>query len=163
MKSRRPSPDVAAIIAETPTIKRALRAAGVPAADLPDLVQVALVGLWQAFERSSKVGALQGLAWIIAQRTARDWFDVQRFRERGRVERAEWADVEGPDPHDRLNAAFELAALREATTAERWRVLLAFAEGVDVADIAVEEGVPVGTVYNWIRLARIDLVRSRKR
>jgi RNA polymerase sigma factor (sigma-70 family) len=71
-------------------------------------------------------------------------------------------DPASVDPRGRTEARAVLRHLLQtfpsATTPERWRVWLAReVDGVPVAEIARQEGAPESTIYNRLRLARVDL------
>lgn len=74
-------------------------------------------------------------------------------------------DADDIDPADhgalveaRADLRYLLQRFPGATLPERWRAWLAFEiDGVDAAEIARQEGTPIGTVYNRVRLAREDL------
>lgn len=57
-----------------------------------------------------------------------------------------------------------LRSLQHATTPERWRVSFAYAsQGLSVEEIARREQRPAGTIYNLLRLARLDFAAALRR
>lgn len=58
----------------------------------------------------------------------------------------------------------QLLSLQHATTPERWRVAVAhWLEGVSVEELVRREGRPAGTIYNLLRLARLDFAAALRR
>lgn len=70
-------------------------------------------------------------------------------------------------PDGRLEARDELRRLapviEAATTPERLRAWTWIVEGGSAADLAALDGVPLGTVYTWIRAARRDITAAVQR
>jgi DNA-directed RNA polymerase specialized sigma24 family protein len=57
-----------------------------------------------------------------------------------------------------------LRTLEQATTSERWRVWVSYQlENVSVAELARRKGCPAATIYNLLRLARLDLGAALRR
>jgi DNA-directed RNA polymerase specialized sigma24 family protein len=57
-----------------------------------------------------------------------------------------------------------LRVLEQATTSERWRVWVSYQlENVSVAELARRKGCPAATIYNLLRLARLDLRAALRR
>jgi DNA-directed RNA polymerase specialized sigma24 family protein len=51
-----------------------------------------------------------------------------------------------------------LRVLEQATTSERWQLWVSYQlENVPVAELARRKGCPAATIYNLLRLARLDL------
>jgi DNA-directed RNA polymerase specialized sigma24 family protein len=68
-----------------------------------------------------------------------------------------------PGPEGPTVAGDTLGAFSEATSPERWRALIAYAEGISVAEIARREGIPAATVYTRIWKARRDIAAAMTR
>ncbi len=148
-----------AIMRERDTITRALQHAGIAPADVPDVCQdVVLVALaaaqdgrlaWQ--HRASLVRWLH----VVASRHALDY--------QGRAARRELATAAPedvrlvPSAEDRYLVRETLRIASTSTTRERWRVLRAWASGIDVATIASREGLTAPGVYSRIERARRDI------
>ena len=146
-----------------PWAVRLLQASSSIADDAEDAVQEAFTVAaqqWHAF------GAVPELP----ERTARRrWLSVVLFRAAGRLRqaRARALDLpgelglEGPstvESHEAKVQARELfGQLQQSTTPERWRAwMLHEVDGVAIEEIARQEGRPFATIYNRLRLARID-------
>ena len=147
------------IMRERDTITRALQSAGVAPGDVDDVCQdVVLVALaaaqdgrlaWQ--HRASLVRWLH----VVASRHA---LDYQGRAARRELPEADPVDVRlVPSAEDLYLSRETLRIAATSTTPERWRVLRAWANGVDVATIARRERIAVPTVYNRIRLAREEI------
>ena len=66
---------------------------------------------------------------------------------------------EGP-----ISARDTLRALEQCTTPERWRAWLLFAvDGVSAREIARQEGRPLATIHNLLRLAKRDFTAAVRR
>ncbi len=157
--SRATDPTVAAILAEIATIRAALRAAGVPTSDLPDMEQEVVLRVWLQIRGEGPDDALAPLLWIIAYRTGRDWRDRRDTRGRSRAEPLEAAEYVGADPTARLEARDELRALARLAPRER-RIVQALAEGATFAELAERLRVPPGTASTWVRALRRSLRRK---
>ncbi len=106
----------------------------------------------------------------VPERTARRrWLSVVLFRTAERLHQARARALDRPgelglegastvESHEAKVQARELfARLQQSTTPERWRAwMLHEVDGVSIEEIARQEGRPFGTVYNRIRLARLD-------
>ncbi len=140
-----------------------LRASSRIGDDAEDAVQEAFTVAAQQWQTFGSVPDLP-------ERTARRrWLSVVLFRtaERLHQARARALDLpgelglEGPstaESHEAKVQARELfGLLQQSTTPERWRAwMLHEVDGVSIEEIARQEGRPFGTVYNRIRLARLD-------
>lgn len=156
----RPREDVFArlLFAERRAIEAALEQAGIPAADLEDLLQqVAIVALLAARE--------ERVTWT-HRATFRNWLATVAYRcalsyqhraERREIPAADPVDVgTAPSGEDRLVAAETLRLLREGTTAGRWRVVIGLATGIPTAALAEREGLTARGVYSRLHEARAD-------
>lgn len=154
---------MAAILAQRATIVHAITRSGAPASAFDDIMQDVLIKALLAARRG-------GLRWwlpadlrgflrvLVARVIVRKYQDAQLVAEPSLNEPDERPSVE------RLMIGKEtLATLRAATTPERWRAILARAKGISVAEIAAREGVPAGTIYTRLRLARQDFAAALAR
>ena len=153
-----------ALIRFTPDLIRWALRCGVRAADAPDVAQLAAVAAWRSWE-SCELPAEQRQPWLFAivvrvawrfqRRTARQPIEL---RDPGDMEHeADPASLPGEALEERERVA-TLEELRAGTTPDRWRVFLAFEiEGLAAGVLAKRENVPLGTVYNRLRLARRDV------
>jgi RNA polymerase sigma-70 factor, ECF subfamily len=117
-----------------------------------DLVQEAFC---RALSRWSKVSAYEDpVAWIrrVAFNLANSRW--QRAKVAARYLRGQREHhVEGPNP----NRVAAVAALAQLPARQRRVVVLHYLADVPVAEIAAEEGVPVGTVKTWLHRGRTAL------
>lgn len=152
-----------------PLVLRWVLRFGVPARDAPDVAQEALLG---ALPRWAAFVLWPGVQEAVARRQWLAGFAVRYasdYRRRSRevpTAADEIQDTRGTAaPADEaFDARVALGELQEATTPPRWAVFLAYeVEGRPVAAIATIEGVPVGTVYNRLRLARRDFRAAMRR
>ena len=162
-----------------PAIKAVLRRRRVPAKDASDLAHDLLISLlpWAACRTSDELRAPFDLCkpyvLVAAARCARHHLR----REARRGERLGWEPdqlghsledrAQALSPEDLLlehEAAAALATevdldwLRQAVTPELWRAFHAYyIHGTPVPEIAAAEQIPIPTVYNRLRLARVAL------
>ena len=106
----------------------------------------------------------------LPERTARRrWLSVVLLRTAGRLQeaRARALDLPGElgleapstvESHEAKVQARELfGQLQQSTTPERWRAwMLHEVDGVSIEEIARQEGRPFASIYNRLRLARLD-------
>lgn len=155
-----------------PDLLRWARRCGVPPRDAPDVVQSVLVQAWRSWERCERPEVRS--AWlfrIVSRAAAQYWRHSARREVIGETASLPEMTDEGPAPDRSLEQEDAIATLEEIgrrTTPERWRVFCAHEiDGVTAAVLSKREGVPLGTIFNWLRLARLDLraafVRRRVR
>ena len=141
--------------------------AGLPAADVEDVLQETFLAVWRGAAGYRREGA-GGWIWGIARRQAALW-----LRRRGRAEADPVAPAAtgGRPPADPAEVAASTADLAEALEAlgpegsphrETWRLM--YVEDRTVAEVAQLMGVPAGTVksraYHVRRLMRTALRRD---
>jgi RNA polymerase sigma-70 factor (ECF subfamily) len=140
--------------------------AGLPAADVEDVLQETFLAVWRG-AASYRLEGAGGWLWGIARRQAAMW-----LRRRGRVDTAAVAETAGPrgatDPAELAVSRAELAAALDALgpqgspQRETWRLM--YIEDRTVAEVAELTGVPAGTVksraYHARRLLRAALGRD---
>ena len=163
MTPGRHDPIVAAILAQLDIVNRTLGRMCVPASAHDDLRQVVTLDTWRA-ARKGRVAwqdalTLRAFLRVVAVRCARRW----RRNNPPPVELREDHEAPVPSAEQVLVAQDMLRFLRESTTPERWRALVAQAKGIPAGDVARREHVPVGTIANRIRLARADLAAALAR
>ena len=74
------------------------------------------------------------------------------------------ADVVSVSHESQVLSRDLLRALEHATTSERWRLWISYhLENVPVAELARRKGCPAATIYNQLRLARLDLGAALRR
>jgi RNA polymerase sigma-70 factor (ECF subfamily) len=142
--------------------------AGLPAADVEDVLQEVFLGVWRGAKGYRGEGA-GGWLWGIARRQAALW-----LRRRGQAASVLAAVVAADrrPPADEAEAVLDRAALADAVAAlgpegsphrETWRLM--YVEERTVPEVAELMGVPVGTVksraYQVRRLLRAALRRPR--
>ena len=128
----------------------------------PDAGDVVSEVVWRAYvaarrDRPATPRALRSLTSVIAQRAAAEWLEKRARFQRGA------RDLVVPSGEGEIEARDMLAKLREATTPERWRIVLAVASGEEMAEIAKREGIGLNTASNRLRLARRDFARMLAR
>ena len=145
---------------------------GLRSADVDDAVQLAFlvaVDRWSLFalppglpERQVRRGWVGAILWRISSEMR-----VRRDRTRPLAP----SDIDGVNA-DVVSVSHEsqvlsrdlLRALEQATTSERWRVWVSYQlENVPVAELARRKGCPAATIYNQLRLARLDLGAALRR
>jgi len=147
---------------------------GINATDREDVVQEAFTCAaieWESFvapdDLPAQTARRRWLAQLLVKVARRLRDKAQRTRARARapygLERA--AAVIGAASHEDPIAARELLrSLGSATSPERWRMWVSReVDDIPVPEIARQEGRPVATVYNCLRLARRDLARALRR
>ena len=147
-RSGLPDADVEELLQETFLTASAKWAFFVPPPDVPPMVA-----------RRSWVG---GILWNLTHRRL-----LRVLRERKVVlPHKDDELVDGAiDSHESSVLSHDvLRSLQHATTPERWRVSVAYAsEGLSVEEIARREQRPAGTIYNLLRLARLDFAAALRR
>lgn len=136
-----------------PRLGGMMRTAGIPAADIPDVLQGVFVEIWRHAGRFDARRGSAG-AWMtqIARHRTIDFLRRHRPAD-------EWQD-EGaplPDPDDRLVVQ---AGLRALDPRERRLVELAYYSGFSQREIAQLWGVPLGTIKTWSRRALQKMRRA---
>jgi len=170
----------------TPLVQRVLRRSKVAPADVPDLCQNVLVDLlqWWAGQTRAPIVAVRAYVAVMARRAAYRYHQRRKHRRRGQTglpdrevlasnEQEAPPDPTEPSPEEaaleaearaELAAEVNLDALGAATAPPLWRAFYGYEVlGVAVEVIAEAEHVPVGTIYNRVRLARQDLRASLHR
>lgn len=158
MKPRRHDDEVmAAILSQRGTIERALWRLRVPPSAHPDLVQETVIRAWDAARRGrldwQSPPALRVFLRLAAARVTYVWW----LDNPQHVELHERDEPTMPSAESLVIARGLLRYLRESTTPERWRAIMANAKGISAPDIAKRERVPLDTVYTRIRLGREDI------
>lgn len=129
-----------------PRLAAMMRTAGIPAADIPDVLQVVFVEIWRHAGRFEARRGSAG-AWMtqIARHRTIDFLRRHRPVD-------ELLDWEAPpsDADDRLLVQAGLSALDPR---ERRLVELAYYSGFSQREIAHLWGVPLGTIKTWSRRA----------
>lgn len=142
---------------------------GVNDTDREDVVQEAFTRAaieWATFTAPDELPAhtarRRWLADLLVQAARRLRGKADRLRARAPYGLERAANVIGAESHEGPIAAREqLRRLRVATTPERWRMWVSHeVDNTSVAEIARQEGRPVATVYNHLRLARRDLATA---
>ena len=145
---------------------------GLGTADAEDAVQVAFIvalRLWSLFalppglsERHVRRSWVAAILW----RTSSE----MRAR-RDRTRQLASSDIEGVNAdvvsvshESRVLSRALLRTLEHATTSERWQLWVSYQlENVSVAELARRKGCPAATIYNQLRLARLDLGAALRR
>ncbi len=148
------------------------RRCGLGSADAEDAVQVAFI---VALDRWSLFALPPELP---EQQVRRRWVGAILWRissemraRRDRTRQLAPTDIEGVNANlvsvsheSRVLSRDLLRALEHATTSERWRVWISYQlENVPVAELARQKGCPAATIYNLLRLARLDLGAALRR
>ena len=148
------------------------RRCGLESADAEDAVQVAFIvalRLWSLFALPPGLSARHvRRSWVAAIL----WRTSSEMRaRRDRTRQLAPSDIEGVNA-DVVSVSHEsqvlsrdlLRALEHATTSERWRLWISYhLENVPVAELARRKGCPAATIYNLLRLARLDLGAALRR
>lgn len=163
MKPPRADNEVArAVYRERSTLRGAILSVGVGVrgADVDDVFQAVALMTVRAAERGLVAWrdrpALRAFLKVVGRRAALKYIaDLPPFDP--------LSDAEAPVPtcEERYAAREELARLEVYTTPERWRVLLAFAEGESADEIGAREGLSREGVYSRVHKARRDIARRR--
>lgn len=157
MSARPDAPIVAAVLAEVRTIDQTLVMMHAPAASHDDLRQTATIAAWKAACRGGlewwAPRAVRRFLHVTTARAVYDWFDRNPHRD----ELLEEHEPAVPSAEQRYLGKEALAFLRRATTPQRWKTIAAYAKGIPASAIAQREGIPVPTVYDRIRRARLDM------
>ena len=138
---------------------------GIRGADAHDLAQRALLGALQSegFDPARGAPGDPARAWFTGI-LRNEWRNFRRWQETRRevpLSRCDPLTLAVPS-HEGPAEARELGRFLETcTTAERWRTLVAFADGATAAELAEAEGVRPATITHRIRCARVDLRGSR--
>ncbi len=161
-----PAEDAAWLETLRPWATQLARRTGINAVDAEDVVQQTFTeaaARWQSFGDVPDMPehtARRRWIYVVLVRNARG---LRRTRARA-MERAagEAADELAVDSAESATSAREiLAHLQQSTTPERWRAwLMHEVDAVPVAEIARQEGRPVATVHNRLRLAREDFTAA---
>jgi RNA polymerase sigma-70 factor (ECF subfamily) len=121
-------------------------------AEAQDIAQEAFCRAWQRWPKVSEyedpLGWVRRVAWRLAISRWRRARTAMNFVRKQRVE-----DVPELSP-DRIALAQALATL---PAAQRRAVVLHYLSGMQVAEIAEQEGVAVGTVKSWLHRGRAAL------
>jgi len=165
--ARLPEQDRAILLAlmrYVPDLLRWARRCGVPAGDAPDVAQEVLLRAWHRWETSERAPEHRaGWLFTITVRVASAFHRRDRrapldLRDPAEMEHAPDASPLPDEPSEQRAGVASVEELRAGTTPERWRVFLAYeVEGVAATAIAKREGIPLGTAYNRLRLARRDV------
>lgn len=162
MTARRHDPVMAAILAEIATVNRTLERLRAPVRVRDDLRQEALFTTWREALRGRVAWrdppSLRGFLRVVTARAVFEWWDANPIHGELRLHEATVPSVEGLVIARRM-----LRFLRQNTTSERWRAVMAHAKGISVRDIARRERCPLMTIYNRLRLAREDFQRALRR
>jgi RNA polymerase sigma-70 factor, ECF subfamily len=156
-------PAIETIYAERRMLCAVLVASGVARRHVEDALQECILGAWRAVQagrfRPNPSAPLRTALRLWLSGIA--WRQAAHFRERA-SQRYELPfadpvgtldDQAGADPHDQLAARDALRAL--AVLPERYRaVLTAVAVGQEVADFAIENGLPEATAWSRLRHGR---------
>jgi RNA polymerase sigma-70 factor (ECF subfamily) len=138
----------------------------VPDADAEDVAQETLTSAMKSWRTFRGNELPQRVAWLntIARRHAWDYHKAVAHNPARPGAAGEGNDASVPSSEDAIDARRTLGILQRATTPERWRAFVAHdAEGETAAEIATREGVPVQTVYNRLRAARLDIAAALAR
>ena len=141
----------------------AARLRGVMPADaVEDVLQETFIGVWRNARGFKRDGAAGAWLWGIARRQAAMW-----LRKRGRSEVELETDLIGDyDPAavaaDRADLEQALATLGPAGNADRELVRLLWEEGRSVAEVAMQLGIPEGTVKSRVYRVRRMLQAALK-
>lgn len=148
------------------------RRCGLESADAEDAVQVAFIvalRLWSLFALPPGLSERQVRRSWIAAILWRTSSEMRARRDRARPLAP--SDIEGVNA-DVVSVSHEsqvlsrdlLRALEHATTAERWQLWVSYhLENVSVAELARRKGCPAATIYNQLRLTRLDLGAALRR
>jgi len=154
-----------AIYRERRTITNALQRGGLEASLCEDAMQeVVIVVLRAVLEGRCSLEyrpAFKAYLWRVANRLGRSMAAAQRRRLR--LDRVTEAEPLAPSYEDLKVIRETVRMLRDGTKPERWRAVRGYVNGVSIAEIARREGVPLATVYNWMRLARRDFAAVIRR
>ena len=163
-----PRPSAVELLREAPTICRWLRRYGVPEVDLDDVIAETIAAAWLGVTRGSyrpdpamprRAGLLcwiRGIAWRQGA-TA-----LGRAYRRREVPSDQMPKGRSTTIEDELQARDELTLL-DALAPERRMVLLAFAAGCGIPEIAKAMGANESTTWGRLRQARLDLLAILRR
>ncbi|WP_437570793.1 sigma-70 family RNA polymerase sigma factor [Sorangium sp. So ce542] len=163
--------DDAAILEQTPFIRRTLRARGVLPADLDDLTQDTVLGAWRSmragrFRPSPSAAPADALrAWLagVAARQASHYRDkAYRRHEAPPLDPHRLSALAAPSPEARLVARGLLRAFHRLRPELR-EILALAATGVTSHEIAASLSLPRPTVATRLRLARRLFARALTR
>lgn len=145
-----------AVLAQVATVRRSLARSGIQGDDASEIEQTVVWSTYKA-ARFGRVqwhdaGALRGFLRTLTRRAAWQWWKAHRAL----VEFQEHHEPSIASSEEAVLASSVIRILRESTTPERWRAVRSFALGTKVKDIAARERVPASTIYNRLRLARLD-------
>lgn len=155
-----------------PWARALVRRFGLPDADVEELLQdtfLAATSRWSLFQAPPDVPAtVARRSWIAAilwKQASRLLARLERERARAPLHDEEGGHAGATDSHESLILTRDqLLSLRQATTPERWRVCVAhWLEDVSVEELARRESRPAGTLYNLLRLARLDFAAALRR
>jgi len=148
--------------------ERWLRAFGIPASDREDVAQETFLVVRRKLPTFDGVN-VRGWVFRIAQRTASDhrrraWFK-NLFARRGDVDPdvTEWSGAGPAETLERKESQERLAQLLEKLSEKKRTAFVLFEiEGYTGEEIAVLLGIPEGTVWRRIHMAREEFVRLAK-
>ncbi len=146
--------------AHAPFVSRIARSAGVPYADVPDVVQRVFIELHRGIGRGVDVSApLRGWLRTVTYRTARDHLKLAS-NEREVVAETEIVDTAdtAPNPEERMQAINVERLVNKVLDAmpRDLRIVLAMSDidEMPMSEIAAVLDVPIGTGYSRLRTAR---------
>jgi len=160
--------DIAAVVAEMPHVRRALRRMSVWPSDVADLEQGVLVGAWEAIEAGrfrpppSMPVAKALRRWLVGIASnkvshLRDRAHRRRERLDGLLPKVDVIAYEW-DEDDRLDALADVTGL--ASVREPFRTVITLrVQGHELRVVARAMSTPLGTVANRERLGRAQLRR----
>ena len=145
------------------------RRLGVGTADLEDVVQETFARaaiFWHRFvdpvDMPLRTARRRWIARIVLNITRELRRSIRNRREHETQESEHPVETVGIESHEALISAQELLQRLELTTTpQRWRIWVAYeVDGVESAEICRQEGIPLSTVHNLLRLAREDMAAA---
>lgn len=151
----------AALAALLPWAHRYVARLGASQNEADDVVQEALLialRCWEVYD--PRRGALR--AWLTGI-LKNEWNALRRRSRREVPLGAEDERLARPSHEAAVEALDTLRFLASATSAERWSVIVARAEGLTGFEAARQERVSLGTAYDRVRRGRLDLAAALMR
>lgn len=174
-----PLPPFSPPLAAEPTLRVLMRRHGklvrevaaknrVPAADIEDVVQVVLLLLWRVLRRGD--GVVQPEAWLTTVTKRVAWVQTHQNKRWEQAVRsaADPSQVEPEPTAEELYMAVQNVELVHAVAhalrpGEREVFVRYELNGEPMSEIATSLGVPLGTAYNRLRLARVSFKKEVER
>lgn len=152
--------------AEVAWVATTLRRLGVPAGDLQDAAQKVFTEVWKQRASYQRERPIRPWLFAFAYRVVGD-HQRGAWRRRAVFEEVDVASEAGAGAEERLDAArnrqLVLDALGALELERRAAFVMMDIDGVSAPDAAAALGIPLGTAYSRLRLARVDFSAAVKR